>query len=227
MQPDISKHCSDFLRTNYSNQNGKLKASHSREIVAAFFGYKSHAALIADDVYPITQLDDTSILVPDITLITSRLTKLNGIPDTLPDCTTIVTQLISFLSDKVFYNGESWIDTSLGQYLMDIYLPDNDAHICDLLAGLMAETNAYFDETIYETATIVRDDDIVTVVVEGNMFGKSDEDKMFFGDQLDITVTVELYRSASRIGFSGVDISASGVVNDDLVDPDIKAGKRV
>ncbi len=44
MDDDISKLCADFLRANHEG----LRASHARELVAAFFGYKSHAALLAD-----------------------------------------------------------------------------------------------------------------------------------------------------------------------------------
>jgi len=49
---DLSKLCADFLRASYKSQTlGKLKASHARELVAAFFGYKSHAALLAEKNY--------------------------------------------------------------------------------------------------------------------------------------------------------------------------------
>jgi hypothetical protein len=45
---------------------------------------------------------------------------------------------------------------------------------------------------------------------------------MFCGDQIDMLVTVELSRVAGRAAFSDPDISASGEINDDWVDPELK-----
>lgn len=43
-----AKACSDFLKVKFL-----LKATYRRELVAAFFGYKTHAALLADDMFQI------------------------------------------------------------------------------------------------------------------------------------------------------------------------------
>ncbi len=79
MPIDISKACSDFLRSEVAANGGeKLKASHARELVAAFFGYKSHAALLAEKVYPLEDLGKADVLVPDIGLIERRRNALAG-----------------------------------------------------------------------------------------------------------------------------------------------------
>lgn len=41
----------------------KLKATHARELIAALFGYRSHAALLADEDYSLDQIDRAYILV--------------------------------------------------------------------------------------------------------------------------------------------------------------------
>ena len=60
----ISKICADSLRT-FSNEKFdiKLKAAHAHELVAAFFGYSSKNALLADKKYPINNLDQAEIIV--------------------------------------------------------------------------------------------------------------------------------------------------------------------
>ncbi|EFF9634472.1 hypothetical protein GLS05_24690, partial [Escherichia coli] len=80
MSTDLSKLCADFLRQNHVSQSTeKLKASHARELVAAFFGYKSHAALMAEKTYPLVQLEEAYIFIPDIPLMNDRRSKLNGL----------------------------------------------------------------------------------------------------------------------------------------------------
>ncbi len=84
MSTDLSKLCADFLRQNHVSQSTeKLKASHARELVAAFFGYKSHAALMAEKTYPLVQLEEAYIFIPDIPLMNDRRSKLNGLPNDL------------------------------------------------------------------------------------------------------------------------------------------------
>lgn len=64
----ITKLCADSLRTFTDDTYGiKLKASHAHEIVAALFGYKSRAALLADTTLPLSQLPRAEFIIHDPT----------------------------------------------------------------------------------------------------------------------------------------------------------------
>jgi len=49
-----------------------------------------------------------------------------------------------------------------------------------------------------------------------------DPDRVFCGDKIDMTVIVEMDRLAGRAAYSDYEISASGQVNDDWNDPELK-----
>lgn len=68
MQQDITKLCADSLRA-FTNDNfgEKLKASHAHELVAAFLGYKSRAALLADTELPLANLHKSEFFIFDPT----------------------------------------------------------------------------------------------------------------------------------------------------------------
>lgn len=87
----------------------KTKASHARELVAAFFGYKSHAALMAEKIYPLDQLDEASIFIPDIPLMNDRRSKLNGLPNDLTQSIDIAKYLSDMLTDEGLCGGEVWL----------------------------------------------------------------------------------------------------------------------
>ncbi len=225
MSSYLSKYCADFIRASYNHvYGGKLKASHARELVAAFFGYKSHAALIAEKTYPLTRLAEARILVPDIPLLEKRRLCLKGLPEDLPTSQELASELSSFLQDQSYFGGDVWLYESLETYVMEKLLIENDHIVMDELSGVMAETNAFFDEAYYETASISDDGDNLVITVDGAYSGTSHDDKPFCGDQIDMRVTVTLYRIAGRRGFQDFDISAGGAVNDDWVDPELKYG---
>lgn len=59
----ITKLCADHLRAFVNDNHGvKLKASHAHELVAAFFGYKSRAALLADTRHPLSNLTSAALI---------------------------------------------------------------------------------------------------------------------------------------------------------------------
>ena len=223
MPHDISKDCSDFLRSLAVGavDDGKLKASHARELVAAFFGYNTHAALLSETDYPLHQLDEAAVLVPDVRLMDQRRGCLDGLPD-LPSSTELAQALVGFLTSQHHFSGKAWIYDSLESYVMDVLLPEEDGHISDCLSGVMAETNAYFDEAYYDSAEVTDVGDAVELEVSGTYSGDNDEDRPFCGDKIDMTVTVTLPRVAGKVGFSQPDISAGGSVNDDWVDPELR-----
>jgi hypothetical protein len=228
MTIDVSKECADFLRTQYLNQTGgKLKASHAHELGAAFFGYNTRAALLTDTAYPLSKLKYAKILAPNIALMEARRGSLSGLPDDLPISRELAIDIAEHLKAQGIFKGEVWIYESMTDYIMEQYLPDKDALVTDLLSGVMAETNAYFDETYYETAELVDDESHLTIEVEGQLNGQSDDERPFCGDQIDMKVTVELQLIAGRVAFGEPDISATGEINDDWVDPELKYGKVI
>lgn len=223
MPHDISKDCSDFLRAHAAVvvPDTKLKASHARELVAAFFGYNTHAALLSETAYPLHQLDEAAVLVPDIRLMDQRRGCLDGLPG-LPSSAELAKALVGFLTSQHHFSGKAWVYDSLESYVMEVLLPDEDARISDCLSGVMAETNAYFDEACYDSAEVTDVGDAVDLEITGTYSGSNDEDRPFCGDKIDMTVTVNLPRVAGKVGFAQPDISASGSVNDDWVDPELR-----
>lgn len=87
LQQEISKKCADSLRAfSQENYQVKLKASHAHELVAAYFGYSSKNALLADEKYPISKIEEADIFVmmPDKE-IDKRRENLIDMSDKLPN----------------------------------------------------------------------------------------------------------------------------------------------
>jgi len=87
MHFEITKSCADSLRSFSQNNFGiQLKSSHAHELVAAYFGYSSRAALLADTACPISNLRQAEFIVLTPTAkIKERRKELNGLPQDLPD----------------------------------------------------------------------------------------------------------------------------------------------
>lgn len=87
MRRDIPKLCADSLRALAKDKYGiKLKAAHAHELVAAYMGYGSKNALLADKKYPIGNLAKAElvVMIPDA-VIDQRRQKLEGLSTELPD----------------------------------------------------------------------------------------------------------------------------------------------
>ena len=168
MSNDISKICSDFLRAHHNGSlSEKLKASHARELVAAFFGYKSHAALIAESDFPLARIEETAILAPDMPLVEKRRAKLNGLPPDLLSSRDLADALCKHLQAESLFHGEVWLHDRLDYFVIENYLPDQDYQVMDQLSGVMAETNALFDEAYYEEAVVAHGPEELTITVTG------------------------------------------------------------
>lgn len=87
----VIKMCVDSLRTHsIDNYNIKLKPTYAHELVAAYFGYKSNAALRADKIAPINNLPQAEIIVMSPGhVIDKRRKELEGLPLELPDSYTL------------------------------------------------------------------------------------------------------------------------------------------
>lgn len=60
---DIVKLCADELRNHRQFEHDKLQSSHAHELIAAFFGYKSKNAMLADITHPISNLHHSDFVV--------------------------------------------------------------------------------------------------------------------------------------------------------------------
>lgn len=224
MSFDLSKLCADLLRKNHASQSTeKLKASHARELVAAFFGYKSHAALMAEKAYPLENLEEAYIFIPDIPLMQDRRAKLKALPNNLMASMDIAKLLSDFLVDKGLCGGDVWIYETLQSYISEVLLDNCHSTIEDEFSGIMAETNACFAELpYYEDVKIQDEGDKLVITAEGQITGEPLDDKLFCGDTIDMVVQVTLTRMAGKRGFYDFDLEAGGGINDDWVDPQVK-----
>lgn len=226
MSIDLSKLCADFLRQNHASQSTqKLKASHARELVAAFFGYKSHAALMAENTYPLSQLEEAYIFIPDVSLMNDRWSKLNGVPNDLNRTIDLAKLLSDMLAEEGLFGGDIWLYDTLETYIAEVLLPDCQSLIDDQLSGAMAETNAEFcDGSYYDDVRIEDRGGELVAIAKTQYKGESMDDKPFCGDTLDIVVQVTLPRMAGKRGFYDFELEAGGCVNEDWVDSDLPYG---
>lgn len=132
MKHHLTKACADSLRAFSQNNYGiQLKSSHAHEIVAAYFGYSSRAALLGDKQCPVEKLNDAEIVIIPLQslLIEQRLKTLENLPFGLPSSdilaaaiyrtiaaneqlpenvwTDINEMAIAYAEDRVFYNEKT------------------------------------------------------------------------------------------------------------------------
>jgi hypothetical protein len=228
MSIDLSKLCADFLRQNHTSRSTeKLKASHARELVAAFFGYKSHAALMAEKTYPLDRLEEAYIFIPDIPLMNDRRAKLGRLPDDLTPSIYIAKLLSNMLSDEGLCGGNIWLYDSLETYIAEVLLPDCQTLIDDQLSGTMAETNAgFFDSPYYGDVQIEDRGNELVAIAKTQYKGEPLDDKPFFGDTIDMAVQVTFPRMSGKRGFYDFDLEVGGSVSDDWIDPELRYGKH-
>ena len=223
MAPDIAKLCADHLRETVDSENGeKLKSSHAHELVAACFGYKSRAALLAETDYPLSALGGAKILVPDVPLIEERRARLSGLPAGLPSSYALAAVIGYFLKEEKLFKGQLWLNDNLEACITGEFLHQGDAasKISNALSGVMAETNAIFDDAHYEDAVVTSDDDEVVVEVTGTFHGDSDPERPFSGDKINMSVAVTLPRHAGRSSFGDPEIHVEGELDDGWYGPD-------
>lgn len=121
----ITKLCADSLCTFTSNNFSiKLKVSLAHELVAAFFGYKSKAALLADTIAPISNLTQANIIVlAPSKFIEERRKRLQDLPLKLPD-NQVLCEIIYFtlLSNKCLLSTPRGTYEDAALFLADEYL---------------------------------------------------------------------------------------------------------
>jgi hypothetical protein len=228
MSTQLSKLCADHLRTSFNALTGeKLKASHSIQLVAAFFGYKSHAALLAESKYPIDALEAAHIFIPNVELIESRRKKLNQLPLSLPASIEVAKELVSFLANGKHIGADVWLHDSFETYCLETLLVNCQDLIDDQLSGVMVETNAgFWNQPWYELDSIEDKKDELVIIASAKHEGESLDHKPFCGDIIDFQVQISLPRIAGKRGFYELDVAVGGSVNDNWVDPELKYGTQ-
>jgi hypothetical protein len=211
MNYEYSKFCSDFLREICP----ELKASHARELAAAFFGYKSHAALLADKNFPVDYLDIAAVLIPDLCTIHERRECLDGLPADLPGSDDLVYGLVQLLQDQQLFTGDVWERDGLEEFIVEKYLPENlELALLDgELADVIAKTNAFFYEVEFDYAEVQETKSHLMITAFGKYSGTHDPaGGAFCVDTIDLEVTIELRRAAGKIAFEEPVITLKGEV---------------
>lgn len=111
MKLEITKACADSLRTFIQNNYGiQLKSSHAHELVAAYLGYSSRAALLADKVCPIDNLNDAEIIVLSgrTHFVEQRLKTLENLPAGLPSSDILIEGICAPIIASEEFSGKIW-----------------------------------------------------------------------------------------------------------------------
>jgi hypothetical protein len=194
MQQDIYKLCAGSLRT-FSNERYKikLKAAHAHELVAAFFGYSSKNALLADKKKPVTNLARAEIVVmmPD-GFIDRRRKNLQGLSSELPDSYTLGEAVYGSL-----FSDEWWSSPyppfrgyeKLAKFLVE----NNDAY--------QAVFKSYADIPIHHSVDVkTTENGVLLTVIHSH--------RISAGEMLgDGKTTISLPRVAGRIGYGKPQVS--------------------
>ena len=194
MKQEIFKLCADSLRSFTNDKYAiKLKAAHAHELVAAYFGYSSKNAMLADTKYPISNLDQAEMMVciPD-DFIDQRRKNLQELSPELPDSYTLGEEVYAPL-----FSGEWWTSS---------YPPFRSFKT---LAKTLVENNDAYQSAIkhYDGVPLHHivevnssENDVILNVIHsyGDITGESTRDGQ---------TTIKLTRVAGRIGFGKPKIS--------------------
>lgn len=113
MNFEITKACADSLRAIIlNNYNIQLKSSHAHELVAAYFGYASRAALLADKKCPVENLNDAEIFImaPQSLLVEQRLKTLGNLHSELPSSDILADTIYKAIANNEQLSGKLWTD---------------------------------------------------------------------------------------------------------------------
>lgn len=113
MKLEITKICADSLRAFTQDNYGiQLKSSHSHELVAAYFGYSSRAAMLADKECPIGTLKDAELIILNhpTQRIEQRLKTLVNLPLGLPSSDILTATIYKTIVTNEKLHGKVWTD---------------------------------------------------------------------------------------------------------------------
>ena len=194
MQHEIFKLCADSLRTfSKEKYDIKLKAAHAHELVAAFFGYKSKNAMLADTKYPISNLGQAEIIVmiPDY-FVDQRRKNFQGLSSELPDSYTLGEAVYaSLFSDELW--ASQYPPFRSFEKLAKFLVENNDAY--------QNVFKFYRDVSMHHIVEVKdEEDDVVLTVVHSH--------RASTGKMLGVgKTTIKLRRAAGRIGYGKPQVS--------------------
>lgn len=193
----IVKFCADDLRICInSDYNVKLKASHAHELVAAFFGYKSNAALLADTIAPISNLPQANfiVLAPTET-IEERRKQLQDLPLELPDNQVLGEIIYSTLLSNKYLLTNPWPTYKrLAFTLADEYLREQ-------------KVDKIYRKPIREGESIEDADNHKHLLVSRFYQLPVANATAFMVREIEITTSIKLPLIAGRIGYGKPEIS--------------------
>lgn len=190
----------DHLRVLSNNLGVKLKASHAHELVAAFFGYKSKAALYADTQFSISSLPQANVIVlrPSAP-IDQRRKELQDFPSNLPDSNTLYEDVFTrLILEKVIVTTKIWSSYDLERQAILLAQEYQDAKQL---------TKIYHAPSHNEVKIETKHDGILLTItpyhpVSG--YRRDDSGKNSFSSLL---TTIWLKRIAGHIGYAEPEIS--------------------
>ena len=188
MQHEIFKLCADSLRTfSKEKYDIKLKAAHAHELVAAFFGYKSKNAMLADIKYPIGNLDQAEIIVmKSDDFVGQRRKNLQGLSPELPDSYTLGEAVYASLFSDEWWASQYPPFRSF-EKLAKIVVENNDAY--------QNVFKFYRDIPMHHIVEVKDEEDGVTLTVLHSH-------RTSTGEMLGVgKTTIKLPRVAGRIGY--------------------------
>ncbi|HAT1765741.1 TPA: hypothetical protein ACMY2T_002136 [Legionella pneumophila] len=208
----IAKLCADHLRAISVNHGVKLKASHAHELVASFFGYKSKAALLSDNLSPIENIDQAKIfvLIPS-SFIEERRKCLADLPPELPDTYTLGEEMFTFLAAKKMLVANSFASWKhLAEALTNEYLHKNGTLILPPNFGDSENARNIFNKPVYEfNPKIESIDNEVKLTVFNRYYGSS----YVHFQPIDVVLTIKLQRIAGHFGYAKPEISLMDISN--------------
>lgn len=188
---DITKLCADSLRAFANdNYNIKLKATQAHELVAAFFGYRSRAALLADANYPISNLPQAKfIVIVTDALIDQRRKELCDLSPGLPETDVLSKELYKVLSSDQRLVGSQLSPFKSFDKLAKFLFENNDA--CKHPSPLYFQQNI---PTHHFVGTKTTKSNVALTISHAYQTSES-------GMLLDYITIIELPRLAGHIGY--------------------------
>lgn len=202
----FSKICADHLRAFSNSHSIKLKSGHAHELNAAFWGYKSRAAMLADTLSSIENLAQTQFLVlMPSSFIDDRRKCLEDLPSDLPDTYTLGEEIFAKLiseekfSFRVFPSWAHFAEAATAEYLKkqgSLILSQNFRH---------ENASIIFNKPLYEFNPKVEITGSEVQLIVSNRYYFSNN--ISFLGSIDIKIAIKLHRVAGYIGYANAEIS--------------------
>jgi hypothetical protein len=213
----ISKLCADHLRDFCSNNNIKLKSGHAHELVAAFFGYKSKAAMQADTSCSIENIRQANILVlMPSAFINERRQSLEGLPADLADTSILGEEMFAYLMSKNKFAARpfgAW--GHLAEKLTTEYLQQHGNLILPPSFGPFERAHNIFNKPLYEfNPKIEATNKEVKLVFKNRYYGSH---SINF-EPINVVIAIKLQRIAGHVGYAKADISVAVIEDSEYKD---------